>query len=219
VLEVLRELRLEDRTLVIFTSDNGPWLTQGKNGGVAGPLRGGKGGTYEGGVREPTIAWWPGRVPAGSVCDAVSGNIDLLPTFITLAGGSLSSDRRIDGADLSPLLLGLKKESPREAHYYFSGNRLEAVRSGPWKLAIAPQSEGMGKKAGGDPKQPFAPRLYNLDSDVGELTDVAAQHPDVVKRLEDLAAQMDADLGIAKQGPGVRPPGKVAAPKPLLLQK
>jgi arylsulfatase A-like enzyme len=218
ILDELRALKLDGRTLVIFTSDNGPWLTQGKNGGVAGPLRGGKGGTYEGGVREPTIAWWPGRIAAGSVSDAVAGNIDLLPTFVKLAGGSLPSDRKIDGADLGPLLLGREKESPREAHYYFSGNRLEAVRSGPWKLAIAPQAEGTGKKPNVDPKQPFTPKLYNLDEDIGETTDVAAGHPDVVRRLEDFAARMDADLGITKQGPGVRPPGKVAAPKPLLLK-
>jgi arylsulfatase A len=218
ILDELRALKLDSRTLVIFTSDNGPWLIQGKNGGVAGPLRGGKGGTYEGGVREPTIAWWPGRVPAGSVSDAVAGNIDLLPTFVKLAGGLLPSDRKIDGADLSPLLLGEKKEAPREAHYYFNGNRLEAVRSGPWKLAVAPQSEGTGKKPNVDAKQSFAPKLYNLDADIGESTDVAARHPEVVRRLEAFAAQMDADLGATKQGPGVRPPGKVAAPKPLLLK-
>jgi arylsulfatase A-like enzyme len=217
VLEVLRELKLQERTLVLFTSDNGPWLTQGKNGGVAGPLRGGKTSTYEGGMREPTIAWWPGRIAPGTACDAVAGNIDLLPTFVTLAGGTLPGDRKIDGADLSPLLLGQGKESPREAHYYFNGTRLEAVRFGPWKLSVAPQAEGTGKaKAAADAKAPFTPALYNLNDDIGETTDVAAQHPEVVKRLQDLAARMDADLGATKAGPGVRPPGKVEHPKPLL---
>jgi arylsulfatase A len=219
ILDELRAQKLDARTLVIFSSDNGPWLTQGKNGGTAGPLRGGKAGTYEGGVREPTIAWWPGRIAPGSVCDAVTGNIDLLPTFVTLAGGSLPSDRKIDGADLTPLLFGQQKESPRPAHFYFNGNRLEAVRSGPWKLAIAPQSEGTGKKAPVDAKQPFTPRLYNLDSDIGETSDVAAQHPEIIHRLQEFVAQMDSDLGISKPGPGVRPPGKVAAPKPMLLGK
>jgi arylsulfatase A-like enzyme len=220
ILDTLRELKLAEKTLVLFTSDNGPWLTQGKNGGVAGPLRGGKGGTFEGGVREPTIAWWPGHVAPGSSCDAVAGNIDLLPTFVTLAGGTVPAGRTVDGADLSPLLLGRAKDSPREAHYYFSSNRLEAVRAGPWKLAVAPQSEGTGRPKVGEPagKEPVKPRLYNLDEDIGETTDVSAEHPDVVKRLQDLVAKMDADLGAAKPGPGVRPPGRVGTPRPLLLK-
>jgi arylsulfatase A-like enzyme len=145
----------------------------------------------------------------------VSGNIDLLPTFMKLAGGAVPADRKIDGGDLSAVLLGRSKESPREAHFYFNGNRLEAVRSGPWKLAVAPQPEGTGKKA--EPaKAPFTPALFNLDLDIGEKTDVAADHPDVVKRLEELCSKMDAHLGAARQGPGVRPPGKTEQPKPLL---
>jgi len=231
VLDALRELHLDRNTLVIFTSDNGPWLTQGKNGGSAGPLRGGKGGTFEGGMREPTIAWWPGRVPAGAVSDAMSGNIDVLPTFMKLAGGKLPNDRKIDGADLSRILLGQSKDSPREAHYYFSGNKLEAVRSGPWKLAIAPQNENTGKQQKKkeedkkkedkkkEDKKPFTPKLYNLAADIGETTDVSAEHPDIVKRLQTLVAKMDADLGKTKQGPGVRSPGRVAKPQPLLLTK
>ena len=98
ILDTLRELKLEENTLVVFTSDNGPWLTQGKNGGEAGPLRGGKGGTFEGGMREPTIAWWPGHIAPGSTSDAVAGNIDLLPTFVKFAGGAVPADRKIDGA-------------------------------------------------------------------------------------------------------------------------
>jgi arylsulfatase A-like enzyme len=220
VLDTLRELKLDEKTLVIFTSDNGPWLTQGKNGGTAGPLRGGKGGTYEGGMREPTIAWWPGQIAAGSSCDAVTANIDLLPTFVKLAGGKVPDDRKIDGAVILPLLLGQTKESPREAHYYFSGNRLEAVRSGPWKLAIAPQNENTGKPPTPLPKgEKFIPKLYNLDADIGETTDYAEKHPDIVRRLQELVAKMDADLGATKQGPGVRPPGRIAMPIPLLLKK
>ncbi len=220
ILGTLRELKLAEKTLVIFTSDNGPWLIQGKNGGEAGPLRGGKGGTFEGGMREPTLAWWPGHVAPGSASDAVAGNIDLLPTFVRLAGGTVPADRKIDGADISPLLLGKSKESPRAAHYYFSGNQLEAVRSGPWKLAVTPQSEGTGKPRvpAVSADKPFKPILYNLDTDIGEKTDVAAEHPEVVQRLQALAARMDADLGAKKQGPGVRPPGRVAMPKPLLLK-
>jgi arylsulfatase A-like enzyme len=215
VLDTVRELGIAERTLIIFTSDNGPWLTQGTNAGTAGPLRGGKGGTYEGGVREPTIAWWPGRIAAGTSSDAVAANFDLLPTFVSLAGGKLPTDNKIDGEDLSPLLLGRTTKSSHKAHFYFSGNNLQAVRSGPWKLAVAPQSEGLGKPAPG--KADFKPTLYNLDSDIGERHDVAAEHPDVMKELRALVAKMDADLGLTKLGPGVRPPGRVAHPVGLWL--
>jgi arylsulfatase A len=222
VLETLRELKLAENTLVIFSSDNGPWLIQGKDGGTAGPLRGGKGGTYEGGVREPTIAWWPGHIAPGTSCDAVAGEIDLLPTIVKLAGGSVPTDRKIDGADIAPLLLGQSTQSPRAAQFYFDGNRLEAVRSGPWKLAIVRQQErtrASGEAKPPTPKEPFTPKLYNLDSDIGETKDVAADHPDVVERLQKLVAEMDADLGKTKRGQGVRDPGRVENPKPLLLVK
>ncbi len=219
VLDTVRDLGLEQRTLVIFTSDNGPWLTQGTNGGTAGPLRGGKGGTFEGGVREPTIAWWPGKVPAGGSNDEIAANFDFLPTFVKLAGGKLPTDGQIDGQDISPLLLGRTQESPHEAHFYFSGNALQAVRSGPWKLAIARQSENRGKAAENETEanQPFTPTLYNLDSDIGEREDVAGQHPEIIKKLRDLVAKMDADLGTNKLGPGVRPPGRVVQPVGLWL--
>jgi len=218
VLQALRELKLDSTTLVLFTSDNGPWLTQGKNGGVAGPLRGGKGSTWEGGVREPTIAWWPGKIAAASVCDAAVSEIDVLPTLVKLAGGEVPAGRVIDGKDIWPILAGRSKESPHEALYYFKGNLLEAVRSGPWKLDIVHQGtgKGKGKAAPAEAAQPLTPGLYNLDADIGETTDVAAKHPDVVARLQALVAKMDADLGAKSAGPGVRPPGRVAAPKPLL---
>jgi arylsulfatase A len=217
VLDTLRELKLDNNTLVIFSSDNGPWLVQGKNGGEAGPLRGGKGGTYEGGVREPTMAWWPGHIAPGTATDVVAGNIDLLPTFLALAGGTVPTDRKIDGANIAPLLFGQTKEAARPAHFFFNLNRLEAVRSGPWKLAVAPQSEHAATPD--EPqKLPFTPKLYNLDTDIGERTDVAAEHPDVVKRLEEFVAKMDSDLGKTGKGPGVRPPDRVARPLPLLLK-
>jgi arylsulfatase A len=216
ILDTLRQLKLADNTLVIFTSDNGPWLTQGKNGGTAGPLRGGKGGTFEGGVREPTIAWWPGQVPAASSCDAVAGNIDFLPTFAALGGAKLPEGVMIDGRDIAPILLGKSRQSPREAHYYFSGKRLDAVRSGPWKLAIVQQSENMG---GGSQKQTVLPALYNLDTDISETRNVAADHPDVVVRLQKFIAQMDSDLGVKQQGPGVRPPGRVKNAVGLYLEQ
>jgi arylsulfatase A-like enzyme len=217
VLDALRELHLDDNTLVVFSSDNGPWLTQGKNGGIAGPLRGGKGGTYEGGVREPTIAWWPGHIAPDSTCDAVAGNIDLLPTFVHLGGGTAPECRTIDGADITPLLLGQTKESLRPAHYYFNSKRLEAVRSGPWKLAVAPQKEYSGRPQPAE-AEPFTPKLYNLDDDIGETTDVADKHPDVVTRLLKFVSEMRSDLGATGLGRGVRPPGRVGMPQPLLLK-
>lgn len=212
VLEALRSQGLDKDTLVVFTSDNGPWLVKGTDGGSAGPLRGGKGSTWEGGVREPTIAWWPGHVPAGSVNDAVAGTIDLLPTFVSLAGGTVPATPVIDGRDITPILLGQSKESAREAHYYFSGYDLQAVRQGRWKLALAPQSEGMNAKKG--PKLAAGLRLYDLDAEIGEQTDVAAQHPEVVAKLKALADKMSAEIG-GKTPTARRPAGEVKGAKTL----
>ncbi len=219
VLDSIRESKLSERTLVIFTSDNGPWLTQGKNGGEAGPLRGGKGSTWEGGMREPTIAWWPGKIAPGSSCDAVAGNIDFLPTFVSLAGGKVPTDRKIDGRDFSPLLLGTSKQSQREAHYYYHGNKLEAVRSGPWKLALGPQGEGRGKNGDAPDAIASGVRLYNLDEEIGERTNLAAQHPEIVSQLQKLADAMAAELGNGKPGPACRPAGEVDQPTLLYVGK
>lgn len=217
VLDTLKNLKLDSRTLVLFTSDNGPWLTQGKNAGTAGPLRGGKFSTWEGGMREPTIAWWPGRIPAGTVRDTILSEMDMLPTAVYLAGGQVPTDHKIDGKNIWPVLSGSTQESPHEAIYYYSGNyALQAVRSGPWKLAIVPQGEWTKITLPKVFASREAPRLYNLDTDIGEKTDVAAQNPDVVKRLQELVTQMESDLGIKNKGPGVRARGQVDHPKPLL---
>lgn len=197
ILDTLRELKLDRRTLVLFTSDNGPWREKGRDAGVSGPLRGSKGSTWEGGVRVPTIAWQPGAVPAGAVCDAPMSEIDVLPTLVKLAGGAIPADRPIDGKDVWPLLAGQARESPHEVLYFFSGNRLDALRAGPWKLRLK-NSE-----------------LYNLDNDIGERNNVAAQNSNVVARLQGFVKQMAADLGADGTGPGVRPPGRVATPQPL----
>ena len=214
VLDTLRRLKLDKNTLVVFTSDNGPWASKGKAGGVSGPLRGSKGCTLEGGVREPTIAWWPGRIEAGRSSDGIGGTTDVLPTFVSLAGGKVRSDVPIDGVDLSPLLLGQTEQSPRSEWYYYQGTQLKAVRSGPWKLAIASQSLGMGiKERPEDLRQ--SGRLYNLHEEIGEVTNVAGEHSDVVERLTKLADKMIADIGSGKSGPGVRPPGTVDNPVTL----
>ena len=212
VLETLRDLKLDENTLVLFTSDNGPWLVKGSDGGSALPLRGGKGSTWEGGVRVPTIARWPGKIQPGSVCDAFAGTIDFMPTAVSMAGGSIPSDRIIDGRDISSLLFGKSKESQREAHYYFAGYKLQAVRQGAWKLAIATQPDTAGQQPGEDPKT--NPRLYNLDNEIGESTNLATKHPDIVTRLQQLADKMNAEIG-GDNPSSRRPAGDVDNPRTL----
>lgn len=240
VIDTLKQLKLAENTIVLFTSDNGG---TGKGYSNA-PLRGKKGSTWEGGQREPTIAWGPGSIAAGSVSDAVTSGLDVLPTFVRLAGGKVPTDRKIDGVDIWPVLSGQSKSSSREALYYFLWGSLEAVRSGPWKLAVADQKDagGNGESPGADSEKgsaakkkkgakdkasvtasTAAPRLYNLDADIGETNDVAAQNPDVVKRLQKLIDLMAADLGMEKTNnknrtPGVRAAGQVNDPVPLLKQ-
>jgi len=212
VFDTLRELQLDQNTLVIFTSDNGPWLIKGTDGGSSGPLRGGKGSTWEGGVRVPTLAWWPGKIAPGSVCDAVAGTIDVLPTCVKIAGAEVPAQPVIDGRDLSPLLFGQSKDSQREAHYYFSSYNLQAVRQGPWKLALETQKETMGKDAASDAN--VNPRLYNLDQEIGEHTNVAAQHPDIVAKLTALADAMISEIG-GNEPKARRPAGEVENPVTL----
>jgi hypothetical protein len=163
-------------------------------------------------VRVPTLAWWPGRVPAGSVNDAVAATIDLLPTFVSLAGGTVPATPVIDGRDITPILLGQSKESAREAHYYFAGYNLQAVRQGRWKLAIAPQPEGNNLKKSS--KMADGLRLYDLDAEIGEQTDVAAQHPEVVAKLKALADKISAEIG-GKEPTARRPAGEVKGAKTL----
>jgi len=194
VLDTLRELKLDRNTLVMFTSDNG-----GTPRAVNAPLRGFKGSTWEGGMREPTIAWWPGKIPADTSTDAVTGMIDILPTLVKLAGGKPPADRKIDGGDIWPLLAGEPDaKSPHDEFYYYRGLKLEAVRSGPWKLHLAKGE------------------LYNLDSDIGESNNVAAANPEVVARLRGIADQMRDDLGLDALGPGCRELGKVSDAKPII---
>jgi hypothetical protein len=207
VLEALRTHGLAERTLVLFTSDNG-----GTPRAVNAPLRGFKGSTWEGGVRVPTIAWWPGRIPAGTATDAVLGMFDILPTFAALAGARLPADRQLDGVNVWPHLAGEPDAPPaHETFYYFNGLRLNAVRHGDWKLHM-----GTGHNAPAADAKPFKPQLYNLRTDLGETNDVAAAHPAVVARLRALVADMDRDLGVETIGPGCRALGRVARPQPLI---
>jgi arylsulfatase A-like enzyme len=135
VLEALKKHGLDEKTLVVFTSDNGPWLTYGEHGGSSGPLREGKTTAFEGGVREPCVMRWPGTVPAGVTCHELAATIDLLPTFAALAGATLPTDRVIDGKDIRPLMTNESgAKSPHGAYFYYWGRGLRAVRSGKWKL-------------------------------------------------------------------------------------
>ncbi|MEM9416505.1 MAG: sulfatase [Planctomycetota bacterium] len=168
---------LTDNTLVIFTSDNGPWLQYNLEGGSAGLLRGGKGSNWEGGQRVPALVAMPGTIPAGSVCREVVTTMDLLPTIATLTGATLS-DRVIDGHDITPLLTGEDgATSPTDAFlYYTSGGDLAGIRQGPWKLLL--QSD----------------ELYHLDHDPGEQYNLANQNADRIAELRALATQMDAEI-------------------------
>jgi arylsulfatase A-like enzyme len=220
ILEAIQRNGVDDRTLVIFTSDNGPWLSYGDHAGSAGPLREGKGTTFEGGVRVPCLMRWPGTIPAGQVCREPLMSIDILPTVAGLIGAELPA-RRIDGRDARPLLLGVPgARSPQEAYFfYYHRNDLEAVRSGRWKLHFPHRYrsiEGQAPGSGGTPGEYDWNRstdlaLYDLHADVAETRNVADDHPDVVARLVALADAMRRDLGddlTGVKGTGTRPPGK-----------
>jgi arylsulfatase A len=180
VLDTLRELELDENTLVIFTSDNGPWLIFGEQGGSAGLLRDGKGSTWEGGMREPTIAWWPSKIKASSVSRDAASTMDIFATLHALAGIELPRDRTLDSHDLTPVLQGTGA-STREALFYYRGYKLMAVRKGPWKMHIETQDAyGAGARK---PVKHDPPLLYNLEHDPSETRDVASQHADVIKEL------------------------------------
>jgi arylsulfatase A-like enzyme len=183
----LKALGIADNTLIVYSSDNGPWLSKKHHGGSALPLRAGKGTTYEGGMRVPGIMHWPARIAKGQVCDEVAGTVDLLPTIASIAGAP-RPDHPIDGLDISALLDNPKAPSPHRkvGYYYYKNSRVEAVRRGQWKLRMT--RRGKGEKA-----QEHL-ELYNLDADIGESEDLAPSMPDVVKELQALVAEYDADL-------------------------
>jgi len=185
IVATLEELDIAKKTLVVFTSDNGPWLAYESHGGSAGLLREGKGTTFEGGMREPTIFWWPGGVKP-RVQRELGTTMDLLPTFCRLAGVDVPRDRTLDGVDLSDLLLGRTTKGPRDAVYYWREEKLYAIRSGAWKLHFITQGcSGVGPER----QEHDPPLLYNLEQDPSEKYEVGKKHPDVVARLIALAKQ------------------------------
>ena len=183
VLKTLKEHGLTDNTLVVYTADNGPWLSKNHHGGSALPLRDGKGTTFDGGMRVPCVMQWPPGIPAGGTCPGVASTIDLLPTIAKITGSTLPKNP-IDGLDISAMFKDPNATSPHDAvgFYYYKNSRIEAVRQGKWKLRIP------GERQSGNYE------LYDLRADIGESKNVAKDHADVVAAMADLAAKYDADL-------------------------
>jgi arylsulfatase A-like enzyme len=218
LLALLDELDLARDTLVLYTSDNGPWTPYGEHAGSTGPLRESKGTVFEGGVRVPFLARWPGHIPQGAVIDAPAMAIDLLPTIARWIGAELP-ELPIDGRDISALLEGRQPDpAPRPLFFWYETNELQAVRYGRWKLHF-PHShrftDEMPRTSGGKPA-PYPVRtiglsLFDLDTDPGERHDVAALRPTVVAQLSGLAQHMRRELGDtlrSTRGTANRPPGR-----------
>lgn len=209
IMKVLRKNDLHENTLFIFTSDNGPWLNYGDHAGSASPLREGKGTMFDGGCREPTLAWWPGTIPANSECKEPAMTIDLLPTIAKLIDAD-SPKHRIDGKDISALLTGDAK-SPHEAYYFYYGNQLQAVRQGKWKLHFPHGYRTMAGKPGGTGGIPtnysqakIGLSLFDLHSDISESKNVKDKFPKITNRLKSLGEKFNKELQKTK-----RPAGKI----------
>lgn len=184
ILDAIRQGDRSTRTVVFFTSDNGPWLPFRQQGGSAGLLRDGKGTTWEGGMRVPMVAWWPGTIPAGSTVMDMACNLDLFTTSLSLAGVGIPGDRAIDGLDIRPALLG-KGPSPREVMFFYRDDELYAVRQGPYKahFLTAASDDRSVKAVAHEP-----PLLFHLGHDPSEQFDVAARHPEVIARIRETTA-------------------------------
>jgi arylsulfatase A-like enzyme len=216
ILAALKKHGLDEQTLVCFSCDNGPWLSYGNHAGSSGGLREGKGTSFEGGVRNPFIARWPGKIAAGRVCREPAMTIDILPTLAKLTGAPLPP-LPIDGLDIGSLLWGEPNaKSPHEAFYFYWNRELQALRSGDWKMHFPHSYRSLTKPPGNDGKEAGYTQekiglcLYNLRDDPDEKRDVAAEHPDVIKRLSVLAEKAREDLGDSltkRKGQGERKPG------------
>jgi arylsulfatase len=202
IMKTLKEQGVDKNTLVVFTSDNGPWLTFGDRAGNTGGLREGKGTSWEGGQKEPCIMYWPGKIPAGTVCSNLSSTIDLLPTIAKLTGAPLPKNK-IDGVDISSLLSMQPGANPRDEFvYYYKHNSLEGVRKGQWKLVVPHRGQtyktympGKNGYPGGYAEVDVPKALYDLAHDPGETQDVQNAHPEIVKELEAIADKYRKSLG------------------------
>ncbi len=220
ILGALDKHDLTERTLVVFTSDNGPWLNYGAHAGSAAPLREGKGTMFEGGYREPCLMKWPGHIPAGTSCDELATTMDLLPTIAHLIGAPVPTERILDGKDIRPLIFDAPDaRSPHEAFYCYYGGALRAIRDRQWKLHFPHSYRTLAGRPGGKEGKPvkysqakIGLELFDLKQDRGETTDVARQHPKIVARLEKQAELARLDLGdrlTGRQGKNVRPAGRL----------
>ena len=224
ILKALKENGIDDNTLVVFTSDNGPWLNYGNHAGSTGGLREGKGVSTEGGQREPCIVRWPGVAPAGIVCNQLASTIDLLPTFAAITSAKLPA-HKIDGVNILPLFKGDTQATPRKVfYYYYRRNNLEAVRRGDWKLVLPHEGRSYeGQQPGNDgypgkapENTPYPMALYDLRRDPGERYDVQATYPAVVAELQKIAEEARQDLGddlTKRVGQNVREAGLVTKNK------
>lgn len=220
IMKALKKNGLDENTLVVFTSDNGPWLTFGDHAGNTGGLREGKGSTWEGGQREPCIIRWKGTIPSGTVANNIASTIDLLPTIAKLTGAPLPKEK-IDGVDISPLLFMQPNANPRDEFvYYYGVNNLEAIRKGKWKLVFPHNGQtyktyqhGKDGKPGGYASVQVPLALYNLSTDPGETQDVNESFPEVVEQLTKVAEHYRETLGddlTKRQGSERRPAAQVS---------
>jgi arylsulfatase len=218
--EIIRTLKacgIDRNTMVIFISDNGPWLNYGNHGGSAGGLKEGKGTVFEGGFRVPCIMTWPNVIPAGTLCNQIASSVDILPTIADIAGTGMPG-ARIDGVSLLSLLTGNSEEVIRNEFFFYTGNSLRAVRRDNWKLVFphaynSNEGSNLGKDGwpGTMVRKDYEGGLYNLRRDPGERYDMSSEHPGIVTELEALAAQMREELGDAStgtHGSENRPPGR-----------
>lgn len=201
IMKTVKDLGLSENTYVIYTTDNGPWLQFKNHGGSAGPLRAGKGTTFEGGQRVPCVMWGPGRIPAGTTCNELVGTIDLLPTIASLTGTPLPEGQKIDGMDVSGLLTGSIEQSPRTefVHYTSQGN-LEGLRQGNWKLLIKKPRVRRNAPENAPKRDPEA-LLFDLKADLGEKNNLASTHPDIVQKLRLRMEELDAEIAKNARAP------------------
>ena len=210
IMHTLRKLDIDEKTLFLFTSDNGPWLNYGDHAGSAAPLREGKGTMFDGGCREPTLAWWPGTIPANSACKEPAMTIDILPTIAHLIGAKLPK-HIVDGKNIWPLFVQDEAKSPHEAYYFYYGNQLQAVRQGKWKLhfphgyrTMAGRPDGTGGIPTNYSQAKIELSLFDLKSDIGESKNLSKENPEIVKKLQLLGQSFNQKLQATK-----RPAGKI----------
>lgn len=210
IIKALEENGLRENTLVIFTTDNGPWLVKGNHGGFADPLREGKMTIFDGGQRVPCIMSWPGKIPGNSTCDQIASTIDLLPTFVKLAGAEMPREK-IDGVDIWPLMTGADG-AVRDEFYFYKWEDLKAVRYKNWKLHLPHQYKHVERFGGDsalyDPEAEIELSLFDLENDMAESINVADQHPGIVEEMMGMIQEFDSTLKSE-----IRPRGRVSVTK------